>query len=745
MDKTPGFLRMGAMLTTLLSLALPALAGEWTHWRGPHGNGVADESGLISSWSKDGENLIWRDNFVGRSTPVVLDGRVCAIGRVGEGINRQETVACWNAENGKRLWERRFNVYHTAVPWNRVGWADLGADVETGYVYAQAVNGRLIALDKNGETVWEWLLGEDLGRFSGYGGRTNSPIVDENRLLVHVIGSAWGKDLGPPGDRYYAFDKRTGEVLWISPKGDQLQDLNTYSTHVVAEIGGQRLLIGGGADGWIRAFQARTGEPVWSFHLSQRGLNSSVVVAGSTVYATHSEENLDEGTMGRVVAIDGTGRGDVTKSHERWRVNELQAGYASPFLHEDRLYVVDNSANLHAIDAANGKVLWHYSLGTVGKASPVYADGKIYAAEVNGNVHILQPGDEGATALDAEHLEMPDGRYAEIYGSPAVAYGRIYFTTEEGIYCLGDKSKAFTAGATPAMVHADGAPDPQGKPAVIRVVPAVVVGKASDPQTFRVDAFDANGSFLGHVPADSWALVGLPGKIDDQGRLALEADKIKAAQVGRVTAKVDGLSHTAHLRVAGDLPWEEDFETIEIGKAPASWFGTGKGANVQDIDGSKVLVVPKAAKGAPRANLLLGPSYLSGYTVQADFKGSKQGRRFTDIGLINSGYIFDLQGAHQRIEVRSWASELRMAQKLPFPWNMDTWYTMKLRVDYENSDRGSEVAQVRGKVWPRGEDEPRAWTFSVEDPLPIRQGSPGLYAFSPVEAYFDNVKVTVSR
>ncbi len=39
---------------------------------------------------------------------------------------------------------------------------------------------------------------------------------------------------------------------------------------------------------------------------------------------------------------------------------------------------------------------------------------------------------------------MPgSGRYAEIYGSPAIAYGRIYFTTEAGLYCLGDQSQPF--------------------------------------------------------------------------------------------------------------------------------------------------------------------------------------------------------------------------------------------------------------------------------------------------------------
>ena len=39
---------------------------------------------------------------------------------------------------------------------------------------------------------------------------------------------------------------------------------------------------------------------------------------------------------------------------------------------------------------------------------------------------------------------------------------------------------------------------------------------------------------------------------------------------------------------------------------------------------------------------------------------------------------------------------------------------------------------------------PDGWTFTVHDPLPIRSGAPGLYGFTPVDGYFDNVKITES-
>ena len=75
-----------------------------------------------------------------------------------------------------------------------------------------------------------------------------------------------------------------------------------------------------------------------------------------------------------------------------------------------------------------------------GKGSPVWADGKLYVTEVNGGFVILQPSGDGCELLSAQEISrLEDEHYVEIYGSPAIADGRIYFTTEEHLYCIGRK------------------------------------------------------------------------------------------------------------------------------------------------------------------------------------------------------------------------------------------------------------------------------------------------------------------
>ncbi|HSN87646.1 MAG TPA: PQQ-binding-like beta-propeller repeat protein, partial [Thermoanaerobaculia bacterium] len=359
----------------------PVAAGEWPAWRGPGQDGVSPETGLISRWSPAGENLVWRADLVGRSTPVVFDGRACANGRVGQGLHKQEIVACFDAGTGKKLWEKRLDVYLTMVPFNRVGWANVVGDPETGNLYAHGVGGLLVAFDRAGKVVWSRALTEEFGLYSGFGGRTHTPMVDEDRLILSFVNTGWGEQ-GAPRHRTFAFDKRTGDLLWVSTPGGAPYDLNTSTTPVAAVIpssnGPQRLLIEGHADGSVHAIEARTGEKVWSFQLTKAGIHITVAVDGDTVYASHSEENVDTpGIMGRLVAIDATGTGDVTKTHERWRVNELGAGFSSPMVHDGTVYSVDNSANLFAFEAKTGRQLWKHKLGTVGKGSPVWADGKI--------------------------------------------------------------------------------------------------------------------------------------------------------------------------------------------------------------------------------------------------------------------------------------------------------------------------------------------------------------------------------
>src|SRR5262249_57685847 len=111
----------------------------------------------------------------------------------------------------------------------------------------------------------------------------------------------------------YGVDKGKGENGRIRTGGGRPYD-TTYSTPVVASTDGTWLLIAGGGDGSVSVVKVSTGEPVWTYPMSKRGVNPGVVVPGvvvkdGTAYVTHQEENLDVSEMGRLAAIDISAKG----------------------------------------------------------------------------------------------------------------------------------------------------------------------------------------------------------------------------------------------------------------------------------------------------------------------------------------------------------------------------------------------------------------------------------------------------
>src|SRR5215218_6362393 len=141
--------------------------------------------------------------------------------------------------------------------------------------------------------------------------------------------------------------------------------------------------------------------------------------------------------------------------------------------------------------------------------------------------------------------------------------------------------------------------------------------------------------------------------------------------------------------------------------------------------------------GPARRARFFGAPTMTAYTVEADVRGREQRRQRGDIGLINERYALVLFGNGQKIELHPWQAADEMTVRVPFTWDADKWYRMKLRVD--QLPNGS--ARVRGKVWPSADAEPAAWTIEKVDKIPHKMSSPGIYGDGISEVYFDNVKV----
>ena len=762
-------------LFTAVLLATSAFAGDWPQWRGPEQNGVSREKNLPDTWDPEGDNVLWTSDAGGMSSPIVMNGRVYTFARTGEvsaaetlipGHQTQEALICIDAKTGKRLWDYRDTPTQTEVPFHRLGWGNPLGDPATNRIYAQFVDCTIACVDgETGKLVWQRQLTEEFGVISTFGGRTASPALDDDLVYISGVAFGWG-DHARGQHRLFALDKNTGELRWTSLTGGAPVDA-PYNTPVISVIGGQKLVLIGAGDGAVHAFKSRTGEKVWSVKVSKRGLNASLVVDGTRVYACQSEENEDSPTMGSVTCIDAS----TAEPKIAWRVTGIEAGFASPTIFDGRLYVLDNKATVYCLDANDGKQYWKKSTGTIGKASLVHADGKLYVGEGNGRFTILKPG---ATKADIVHkTEIPEkgmhvtfAREYGIFGSVAIANGRIYLQTVNKLYCIGSDAHQPSSDPIPAAAKEEPA-DPSAKPAFIQVRPADLVLRHGQKINFTAWAFDAKGRPLGQVkpawstgkvlapappyiqPPPKPTMVGnLAGKVAESGEFTAEGTD---HQGGTILATAGDLKGQARVRVLPPLPWKFDFEQDSIESPPLTWLGAGGKFAVRDDAGNKVLTKLTWFDLYYRARTNLGAADMGNYTLQADVKAGQKviagENKIPDPGIINSRYVLVLLGNHQRLQIHVWPSTLPYSvnKTIPFAWQANKWYTMKLRVD-----PSAGKAIVRGKVWPKGEPEPDAWTIELEDTLPNREGNPGLFGHSMVgeakcEIHYDNILVSENK
>ncbi len=710
---------------TLLFLAASVFAGDWTDYRGPHRDGSSPEKNLPVKWSAPSD-LAWTAPYGGRSTPIIMNGRVYMLNPAGAGATLQERVVSLDADTGKLIWEYKYNVYESDVPPHRIAWSSPAGDPETGNVYVFGAGGTLLALSRDGKRVWERSITEDFGLVTTHGGRTASPVVEGNLIIVSGVTTTWGEH-ARAAHRFIAFDKRTGETQWFSAPGGRPFD-TTYAPPVVVTINGVKMLIAGGGDGTVHAIKVSTGESVWKYVISKRGVNTGVVVYNNTAFVSHSEENFDTSDMGLLAAVDATAKGDITPAQVKWKLVGFQGGFSSPVMDGDRLYQIDNGSNLFAFDAVTGRQVWKRNLGTIQKASPVLADGKLYVGNENGRFFVLKPTNAGCDILSEVQLgtvEEPE----QITASAALANGRVYVVSQKAIYAFGKKNAA--ASGKPAAV----APIAPGKPAFLQVAPTELILKPGESAVLQARLFDEKGNFIRNAPA-AWALEGLRGTIGPDGRFTPESNN--SGQAGNIKATVDGITGAGRARVLPNVPFSEGFDAGGPGPAPKFWANATGKFEVRELMGNQSLIKLADNAFTKRARTFVGHVEEHDYTIQADVKDVEKRRQMGDAGVVAQLYQLTLFGNHQRIELQPWQPETERTVAKPFAWKPNTWYRLKLRV--ENLPGGKVKAQ--GKAWPVASPEPAEWTIESIDPIGNREGAPGIYADAPFEISFDSIKVT---
>ena len=741
----------------LFSLSSPSALGadhgpQWFSWRGPNGDGVCHEK--YRGWSFE-EKPDWIFDMKGRGAPVVADGKMYVFGYRGEGQEVEETISCIDANSGKLIWQHAFRDYISDTIYDRYSIGSAVIDPETRNVYLQTTNGLFIAFSAEGKILWQHSMMERFGRLTFPNGRTGAPVVEGNLVIMHCITSYWGKQ-GPARDRFYAFDKVSGEIVWVSEPGIAPKD-SSFSIPVVESRYGTRVFYAGTGDGNLVCVNALNGKPIWRFHMSFGGVNSSPVIFGDTVICPHGKENIDTTEEGRMIAVKIPEKVDLRApqavlpaSSEIWR-NPTVSFTSSPVLVEDRVYLVSKVGELNCIDAKTGKILWHEKLGNDNlHASPLYCDGKLFVPIFSGKFYIIEPSDKGAKILHS--LEF-DGN---LIGSPTIYNGRLYLHTTKQLYCWKFNQDGITFPEWPVPSAGK-----VGKASELRVVPVDVLLQPGNSRKLKLEQLDEAGHVVGVSPTAKFAKYIPPtAKVKTEmdasfaGIRDIRAGSNAKASAGALKADDGVVSGVFRGRVLSAIPFTENFESyktvvdskVDAGEKfaypPLPWIGARFKWEVREVDGTKALRKTLDRVLFQRAMTFIGHPGLKNYTMQADVMTDGNRRIKSDVGLVNQRYLIVLKGNANQLEVNSNQERLKVA--VPFPVKYKTWYTLKSRVDVN----AEGTATVRAKVWPKGEKEPEVWTIEVPHAKGHTQGAPGLFGFSPQSqkpVYVDNISITPSK
>ena len=377
-------------------------------------------------------------------------------------------------------------------------------------------------------------------------------------------------------------------------------------------IGGKRLVIGGGADGWIYAVDARTGEPVWRFQVSvqrpqqpahggrrhrvrrpQRGepRRRAHGPRGGDRRQGHGRHHEDR----RAVAGRRAHRG-LRRAHRRRRAGSTSSTTPPTSTPSTRRRASPSGTTTSAPSAAR---------------RPTFADGKLFLTEEVGKVLIVRA--RGHRGQDPRHRAA---RRCPRAASPRSG-ARWRWPTAAS---TSRPRRASTASARRARRSRPCASKPAAAPERRprrrregraparrprrghRARPASRWPSRPGPSTTRA-------RFLRKEKA-TWSLEGLAGEISPEGRLTTPAG---ATTRGKVKAAVGELSATTQVRVFAPLPWTFDFES---GSVPRHWIGAGPRFKVDDLDGRQA-PAEAAARVGPAARHRLHRSALALRTTRS--------------------------------------------------------------------------------------------------------------------------------
>jgi outer membrane protein assembly factor BamB len=334
--------------------------------------------------------------------PIIVGGKIYV-------LDARNTVYALDQATLRQVWRK--DLTSTATARNRFFGRESadalggGLSSSNGKIYAATGFGNLVALDgATGTEVWRMNANSPIHA---------SPLAGGGRVFVTTNDS-----------ELFAVDAATGEVQWTqSAIAEPARMLSSPSPALVGET-----LVAPFASGEVIAMLSANGRRLWSEALTRAGTTTSLstindiagrpAVSGGLVFASSQS-----GTFAAVEMRTGV---------RVW--DKPIASVQSPWVAGNYVYVVSTGGELVALDTKTGGVKWTRQLPAyknerkkkdlITWTGPVMVGGRLVLASSDGRLEIVSPQD--GTTISTRNIR------SEIYVSPAISNGTIYYYTNDG-------------------------------------------------------------------------------------------------------------------------------------------------------------------------------------------------------------------------------------------------------------------------------------------------------------------------
>jgi outer membrane protein assembly factor BamB len=450
-------LRLRCLVASVASLpllaAIPARAGSWTTFRGPNGNGEAQES-LPPGEGPLALRLAWKRSLgSGYAGISIADGKL--VTAFTDGV--KDVAVALDRRTGEEIWRYELGPVFEGRDGSHDGPIATPA-IDGDRVFVVDPAGRMVGLSlATGAELWSKHLVEDFGCEAPYYGFASSPAVADGTVVLQVTGE---------GGSVAGFDAATGELRWRT-----LEDGVEAQSPIVAEVRGRRQVLVMG-ESKLAGLDAASGELLWELeHGGESGMTtmtqSPVPLGDGRIFTKY-----DGGSGSAIFEL-----GEVDGALGAWRLHEsrgMARSYSPATLSGGHVYGF-TSRLLSAVDPASGELLWRSR--EVGDGFLIAIDGQLAILQKTGSLHLGAASPEGWSETSRVDL------FEDLaWTPPSYAEGSLY------VRSLGEIARVDLVRGAARVAAADGGP---ALPEVL--APLAAVASSGDPAA-AVDRFLAERS-----------------------------------------------------------------------------------------------------------------------------------------------------------------------------------------------------------------------------------------------------------